>query len=315
MLSNPVPRLFQYGSAECDQYSIPNDVFISRLPIESLFFSSNNIIVYKIVCGALHTLALSTTGQVYSWGNNDLGALGRISESGKTNIPGLVELECKVDNITAGDTHSVAVNSKNGIVFLWGVYRNTTGGNMSDHYQTPIRWGKKEFTKKIIDKVVSGANHTLILASSGNSSKIYKKVYAWGDPDTGVLGRMPCERRKFTQSLSIEALGVKNVENIWTGGYQSFLQQTKLVKNKNTGEKDKKSKVLAWGLNNYGQLGLGNTENSFMPKEIIEFNDQEISDIQGGEHHTIVLMKNGEVYGFGRNDDGQLGIGEQEKGI
>lgn len=30
----------------------------------------------------------------------------------------------------------------------------------------------------------------------------------------------------------------------------------------------------------------------------------------GGEHHTLALDKEGVIYAFGRNDDGQLGVGE-----
>jgi regulator of chromosome condensation len=33
--------------------------------------------ICKIVCGGMHTVALSTMGKVYTWGNNDDGALGR----------------------------------------------------------------------------------------------------------------------------------------------------------------------------------------------------------------------------------------------
>ena len=32
--------------------------------------------------------------------------------------------------------------------------------------------------------------------------------------------------------------------------------------------------------------------------------------IAGGEHHSIVLFKSGCVYCFGRNDEGQVGVGD-----
>ena len=32
--------------------------------------------------------------------------------------------------------------------------------------------------------------------------------------------------------------------------------------------------------------------------------------IVGGEHHTLILNNEGEVYGCGKNDDGQLGLGD-----
>jgi len=30
----------------------------------------------------------------------------------------------------------------------------------------------------------------------------------------------------------------------------------------------------------------------------------------GGEHHSIALLKSGCVYCFGRNDEGQIGVGD-----
>lgn len=57
-----------------------------------------------------------------------------------------------------------------------------------------------------------------------------KKIYAWGDPDTGVLGRMPLSRRKFAQSLVIESIRVKGVEDVFTGNYHAFLKRTKISK-------------------------------------------------------------------------------------
>lgn len=375
-------RLFQYGSAECDQFEIPNDdTFESRRPIEQPFFLSANIKIHQVACGALHTLILSTTGQVYSWGCNDDGALGRLTlkdsseplnlkenepmdnsgtnptpnqdtginpdpttlnlninlpqdnvlevpksptkshsmpieptlnpiqpkepQVSKESFPGLVPLDFPIDMISAGDSHSVACNSKNGLVYMWGVYRNTVGGNMCQPHRTPIRWGEDEFRKKEIQKVLSGCNHSLILAD--------ERVYVWGDPDTCVLGRMPLARRKLVQGLCIEALSVKPVEDVFTGGYHSFVKQKKKVLNKETKNKEDRSIIFAWGLNNYGQLGIGNTENTYKLQEIEKFRDMDIIDMKGGDDFTIALNRNGEVYSFGRCDDGQLGLGEDWK--
>ena len=35
-----------------------------------------------------------------------------------------------------------------------------------------------------------------------------------------------------------------------------------------------------------------------------------VVQIVGGEHHTVVLFKSGCIYCFGRNDEGQIGIGD-----
>jgi regulator of chromosome condensation len=162
---------------------------------------------------------------------------------------------------------------------------------MAPPAQFPARIGEEEFKNKAISKVLSGGNHTLILAEG--------KAYAWGDPDTCVLGRMPTARRRLQQGLIIEGVS-KNVLDIYTGGYHSFMKKVKVNKKKN----EITTFYFAWGLNNYGQLGIGNLENSVVPTEIIELRNKNIKDIKGGEHHTIAITEDGEIYAWGRNDDG-----------
>ena len=51
-------------------------------------------------------------------------------------------------------------------------------------------------------------------------------------------------------------------------------------------------------------MGIGSTDDSLVPTEIEEFRGKDIIDIVGGEHHSMALESNGDVYSFGRNDDG-----------
>ena len=50
-----------------------------------------------------------------------------------------------------------------------------------------------------------------------------------------------------------------------------------------------------------------------MPKKIKDLDPIEgdyVIEIAGGEHHSIARTKDGLVYCWGRNDEGQLGIGD-----
>ena len=42
--------------------------------------------------------------------------------------PGIVDLDFLVDMISAGDSHSVACNSKLGVIYFWGSYRSEVRG-------------------------------------------------------------------------------------------------------------------------------------------------------------------------------------------
>ena len=65
-----------------------------------------------------------------------------------------------------------------------------------------------------------------------------------------------------------------------------------------------KGSVYAWGLNNYGQLGIGHQLNTCTPTLINELEGINITSIAGGEHHTLACASDGKVYAWGRNDEG-----------
>ena len=288
------PKLYFFGSAECDQFFIDEDRFESKRPFElTKYFISDHLFIHSVACGGLHTILLTTIGKIYSLGCNDDGALGR---EGTPQEPGLVPLDYPIDMISAGDSHSIACNSTNSIIYYWGVYRNTLKGNITKS-TSPHIIGQSEFKKKKINKILSGANHSLVLCEG--------RVYAWGDADTGVIGRMPSSRRKFEHGLRIESMA-HNVVDIYTGGYHSFLKK---ITSKKTGA----TTIFAWGLNNYGQLGTGDNKDTHIPREIVEFRNKDFINITGGEHHTIALTTEKDMYVFGKNDSGQLGLGEDYK--
>ena len=66
----------------------------------------------------------SFSPQVYTWGCNDEGALGRKTGDGDEYLPGHVEKlsRVKVVQVSGGDSHTAALAS-NGNVYLWGVFR------------------------------------------------------------------------------------------------------------------------------------------------------------------------------------------------
>lgn len=69
--------------------------------------------------------------------------------------------------------------------------------------------------------------------------------------------------------------------------------------------------VLAFGRNDYGQLGLGHvTQRIFVPKIVIGTEGKAISRVSAGCYHTVLIASDGMLYVFGRNHHGQLGTGD-----
>ena len=292
-----------WGSGECDQFTC--EQFESKRPIQVPYFSSNNIKVAQITCGSQHSLILDSHGKVHSWGNSDDGALGRyVPDNSSGDVPDLVDLDEQVDMISAGEAHSVMANSQTGKVFFTGVIKSTNG-KLSEVFEIPELVGGNQFRKQGIRQIVSGSNHVLILTGS--------KLYSFGDNSCGALGHLLRNYDPKDGCMEPNALRLKSVSKVFSGANHSFAIT-------------KRNRVMAWGLNSTGQLGMAyymdkgedsdvNNEDPArnpnvlqLPHMVLGITADEVQDIVGGEHHTLVLTKDGRVLGAGRNDDGQLGL-------
>lgn len=104
-------------------------------------------------------------------------------------------------------------------------------------FAKPTRIAQELFgthSKTRVKKIVSGAQHTLALSQDG-------KVFAWGDKESGKLGRIfvDSSRAKAHEPMKILTVGARKAIDIFTGNHHSFYMN------------DKKQ-VFAWGLNNHG---------------------------------------------------------------
>ena len=120
-------------------------------------------------------------------------------------------------------------------------------GRTYDPVRKPTQFGQGVFKKgkSQLVKVVSGAHHSLALTSDG-------KVFAWGDAESGKIGRDLKSRRRNEQAMKIESVGARNAVDVFCGNHASFYL-------------NKKGQLFAWGLNNHGQLGIGHKINTCVP--------------------------------------------------
>ncbi|CDK24573.1 unnamed protein product [Kuraishia capsulata CBS 1993] len=271
--------------------------------------------IVDFAAGGMHTLALDHNNQVWSWGTNDSGVLGRDTsnatseklkdmdaadsddEDGDLNelesTPGLVQglpSDLKIVQLAATDNLS-AVLLENGEVYAWGTFRCNEGLLGFQDGILIQRTPKKIEGFENVSQLASGKDHVLGLDTKGI-------VYAWGNGQQFQLGRKIVERTRMT-SLEPRSFGLKNVKFIGSGEFHSFAITTD-------------GKVLAWGLNQYGQCGVAaEIEDEAVlqkPTEIEALTGKDIVYITGGEHHSIALSSSGEVYTFGRYDMKEVGI-------
>jgi len=254
-----------------------------------------------IAAGGMHTVVLNSDGEVYTFGCNDEGSLGRqVEEEEECFEPGKVEIDGRVVMISAGDSHTAAL-TEDGKVFAWGTFRDSSGpiGLTLDGIQkTPIRFFSDIFVKKIS----SGSDHLIALTVDG-------EIYTVGNSEQGQLGRVPERfahrggRSGLKLLLSSDKLRLKKkstvVQDAWAGSYNTIVRTDN-------------DEMYVMGLNNYNQLGvhLNKGLTFFMPTRSKSLEEADLETLAFGQHHTLVLGKNSGVHALGRSEYGRLGLGE-----
>ncbi|XP_063931647.1 regulator of chromosome condensation-like isoform X2 [Zophobas morio] len=270
-----------------------------RVPGVVPFFAENNIKCVQVDPGALHTAFLTKDGKLYTCGVNDQGALGRKTTNNEEDeyMPKLVNLDCKIISVACGDSHTLAL-SEDGVVYQWGNYRGTFGtyGIFYDNINDTSCIIEPQVILDLspTDQVVQiacGQSHSLALTRRG-------RVYTWGCHEGGLLGRFGERvslRNNRYKALSLKPMQLSFKQNpvivaIYAGGICSWA-------------KSSKGAIFGWGINLTGQLGSDGLDEVLIPKEVVQFRDIDVVDIQGGGTHTLILAKNGKVYSC----DGKFG--------
>lgn len=238
------------------QLGFNDDVIEKTRP--AVVVDSSKAKVVDISAGGMHSLYLTADGDVFSFGCNDEGALGRdTSEEGSEYSAQKVDLPEDCVRLTAGDSHSAFLLS-DGRVFACGSFRDshgTMGLNMDGKQQAPIEVVPGE---EFVD-IKSGADHLVMLSAFG-------KVYTVGCAEQGQLGRVSSRassgesRRGKGQLLApgvVNARNINFIDAIWATTYCTFVR----VRSNGT--------VYGFGLNNYNQLGIvkKNSETVFAPQK------------------------------------------------
>ena len=133
---------------------------------------------------------------------------------------------------------------------------------------------------------MSLSNHTLILKNNGT-------LYGCGRNDYGQLG-LGDESNRTT--LTITGINTNDIKSVYCG-----YTHTIILKNNGT--------LWGCGRNDYGQLGLGDT-NSRSTFTSIGINTNDIKSVYCGHDYTLILKNNGILWGCGANGYGQLGLGD-----
>ncbi|MEM0324784.1 MAG: DUF2341 domain-containing protein, partial [Candidatus Aenigmatarchaeota archaeon] len=234
-----------------------------------------------ISAGAFHTCALLSNGSIMCWGRNNYGQLGIGYTSDYEPYPQQV---IGIDNaiaISSGYYHTCALLS-NGSIMCWG--RNNYGQLGIGYTSDPIPYPQPVIGIDSAIAISSGYYHTCALLSNGS-------IMCWG---YNLFGQLGIGYTSYSEPIPQPVIGIDSAIAISSGYYHTCA----LLSN---------GSIMCWGLNIYGQLGIGYISYyEPIPQPVIGI-DNAIA-ISAGFFHTCALLSNGSIMCWGDNWAGQLGL-------
>ena len=253
----------------------------------------------QVAAGDSHVLAIGSNGILYSWGRNDHGQLGDGTTTDRYQPQPVKDTSgqpFKAVQVSAGVADSAAIDSESR-VYTWG--SESTGKGQAPIYSTtrknPAPAADPDNPGQTLRAVQVSLNWSFVMALDADGN-----VYTWGYNTNGQLGnntsnstnyasnpaRLPNQSFQATQisAGSWNALAIDSNGNTWT-----------------------------WGYNGYGQLGDGSTSDKYRPQTVQNPTNTSQSlkatQISAGVNHSLAVGQDGNLWAWGLNSNGQLGIG------
>jgi alpha-tubulin suppressor-like RCC1 family protein len=244
--------------------------------------------ISQIACGSNHTLVLQVPSEIWSWGQNDWGQLGRTR---KIAIPQCVQaLESHIiSDISCGQFHSIVL-THNQNVYSFG--RNNFGQiGVEREVESVV---KPRLLKQLIGQniiqISCGYNHNITLSDHGI-------LWGWGNSSNGQTGRGVNPPNSDTP---LPVLGLESIPicSVCCGGDFSLALTIS-------------GNIYSFGQGSSYQLGHGNTKDSITPQLIEKAQNKYFVKIACGRSHCLALTYSGVLYGWGDSSMGQLGTSEK----
>ncbi|XP_025774233.1 probable E3 ubiquitin-protein ligase HERC4 isoform X3 [Puma concolor] len=272
-----------WGNASFGQLGLGGiDEEIVLEPRKSDFFINKK--VRDVGCGLRHTVFVLDDGTVYTCGCNDLGQLGH--EKSRKKPEQVVALDAQnIVAVSCGEAHTLALNDK-GQVYAWGLDSDGQLGLLGSEECIRVPRNIKSLSDIQIVQVACGYYHSLALSKAS-------EVFCWGQNKYGQLGLgIDCKKQASPQLIK-SLLGIPFMQ-VAAGGAHSFVLTLS-------------GAIFGWGRNKFGQLGLNDENDRYVPTLLKSLRTQKIVYICCGEDHTAALTKEGGVFTFGAGGYGQLG--------
>ena len=222
--------------------------------------------------------AIKTDGTMWIWGSGGLGLGDTTTRSSPVQIGALTTWL----SVAAGN-HSLAIKT-DGTLWSWG---NNNGGRLglgnTTYYSSPKQVGAGTTWSKI---KTGDSNFSLAIKTDGS-------LWSWGKNYNGQLG-LGNSHGGTDRSSPIQVGALTNWLTVSSSYFSAYAIKTD-------------GTMWAWGNNNGGRLGLGNSTYYSSPKQIGALTTW--SNVQGGRNGSAIAVKtDGTMWTWGKNSYGTLGL-------
>ena len=227
---------------------------------------------------------IDTDGKLFSWGRADRGQTGQgntTNLSSPNQVGSLTDWGGSLKTGAGGGTHTAHVVKSNGTLWGWG---ENSAGQVGDGATTdlssPVQIGSLTTWKQ----VTGGSQHTIAIKTDGT-------MWSWGSGSVGATGH-----GNTTNYSSPVQIGSLTTWSFASAGINNFALAVKTD-----------STLWAWGSNNNGQLGQGNTTNVSSPVQVGSLTTW--VKMAAGQYHVMGVDSAGRLWTWGQALVGKTGHG------
>eukprot|EP00798_Chlamydomonas_sp_ICE-L_P023798 gene23798-9361_t len=271
-----------------------------------------------VACGAHYSSAISRRGELFTWG---LGCNGELGQGRWTPLEVNLPRQCllpqvRIVSVTCGANHTLAVGESG---TLWSCGKNYHGqlglGNLLESFCLCMVQNLQGYR---IVSAAAGASHSMALTSDGS-------LFTWGEGGRGQLGHSQLQQVAAVVPVNnpITVPVPQKISRLDPAILEPGQRVTAIAAGSFHGMAlTVGGRVLAFGANSHGCLGLGDTQNRWKPTKVpLELDGEQghcirVVQLVCGTNHSVALVsKDGrlEVRTTGCNTWGQLGQGDRQQ--
>lgn len=242
--------------------------------------------VVSVAAGSHHCIAVTSIGEIFSWGVNSDGQCGYdYNESDEPELQltprrVLIGENAMARGASAGYMHSLVVTVDGNIYAFGSNTKGQLGLGIGD--RNVFRPKKVVEMNRRVVSVAAGSMHSLALSECG-------LVFSWGDNEFRQLSR-PIGTHVRLNNLPVKVAGLSEVHIsiIVAGGTQS-------------GAVSDTGVLFTWGFSANGSLGHGEVTTQKLPRAVVGV--PPVVAVSIDSTHAIVVTSNGSVYAWGRSEN------------